>query len=173
MLFEELKIKGVYLISLAPHEDERGFFARSFCEKEFREAGLCSHFVQCNMSYNIKKGTLRGMHYQVYPNEEIKLVSCIRGAIFDVALDLRVNSPTRGQWLSVELTEKNHQMLYIPEGIAHGFQSLVDETMVYYQMSEFYHPEAARCVSYNDAKYNIIWPIAEKIISARDMMPYE
>lgn len=106
-------------------------------------------------------------------NEEIKLVSCIRGAIFDVALDLRVNSPTRGQWLSVELTEKNHQMLYIPEGIAHGFQSLVDETMVYYQMSEFYHPEAARCVSYNDAKYNIIWPIAEKIISARDMMPYE
>ena len=168
MLFEELSINGIYLITLDLHEDERGFFARQFCEQTFREAGLCSHFPQCNLSYNARRGTLRGMHYQCAPHEEIKVVSCVKGAIFDVALDLRKDSSSYGKWVSVELSEQNHKLLYIPKGVAHGFQSLADDTMVYYQMSECYYPESARTVFYADERYGISWPIEEKIISEKD-----
>lgn len=168
MLFEELAVKGVYLITLDLHEDERGFFSRQFCEKTFQEAGLCSYFPQCNLSYNVRRGTLRGMHYQCWPHEETKVVSCMKGAIFDVALDLRHGSSSYGNWVSVELSEYNHQMLYIPNGVAHGFQSLEDDTMVYYQMSECYYPELAHTVFYDDERYRISWPIEDKIVSEKD-----
>lgn len=125
MIFKETRLKGVYIIEIEPLEDKRGFFARSFCRKEFETKGLNLHIVQCNVSYNKKNGTLRGMHYQAAPHEEAKLVSCIRGAIYDVIIDLRSDSPTYCQWFAVELTSDNCRMLYIPEGFAHGFQTLM------------------------------------------------
>ncbi|MCD5411645.1 dTDP-4-dehydrorhamnose 3,5-epimerase family protein [Thermodesulfovibrionales bacterium] len=195
MIFKETKLKGAYIIELEPVEDERGFFARSFCQRELKERGLNSHIAQCNISYNKKKGTLRGMHYQVAPYEEVKVVSCIRGAIYDVIIDLRQDSPTYCQWLAVELTaycsqltahlsETAHsspltahsspltapyKMLYIPEGFAHGFQTLEYDTVVFYQMSEFYHPECARGVRWDDPAFGIEWPeVGKRIISEKD-----
>ena len=168
MIFKELSISGVYLISLEKYEDERGFFARSFCQKEFLEHGLCTEFVQCNLSYNKKKGTLRGMHYQIPPYEEVKVVSCIQGAIYDVALDIRKNSETYGTWVAAELSAKNHQMLYIPAGLAHGFQSLQDDSVVYYQMGAFYQSRASAGLRYDDDRFKIHWPIVNKIISEKD-----
>lgn len=168
MIFKETKLKGAYIIELEPLEDERGFFARSFCQKEFEEHGLKFCIVQCNISYNKKKGTLRGMHYQVAPYEEAKLVSCIGGAVYDLIIDLRTNSPTYRQWFAVELTAENYKILYVPEGFAHGFQALEDNTTVFYQMSEFYHPECARGVRWDDAAFNIRWPIRKPIKSERD-----
>ena len=168
MIFKELSIAGVYLISLEKHEDERGFFARTFCKKEFAEHNLVTDFVQCNLSYNRVKGTLRGMHFQRPPHEEVKIVSCLRGAIYDVVLDIRESSPTYGKWLAEELTEENHNMLYIPAGLAHGFQTLSDESLVYYQMSEFYAPNSASGVRYNDERFKIKWAGDVTIISEKD-----
>ena len=168
MIFKETKLKGAYIIELEPLEDERGFFARSFCQKEFEEHGLNFRIVQCNLSYNRKKGTLRGMHYQVAPYEEAKLVSCIRGAMYDVIVDLRASSPTYCQWFAVELTAENYKMLYIPVGFAHGFQTLADNTTVFYQMSGFYHPECAGDVRWDDPAFGIEWPIKHLVISSKD-----
>jgi len=169
MIFKETKLKGAYLIELERLEDERGFFARSFCQKEFEEHGLNPRIVQCNISFNKKKGTLRGMHYQVAPYEEAKLVSCINGAIYDVIIDLRPDSPTFKQWFTIELSTDNYKMLYIPEGFAHGFQTLEDNTVVFYQMSQFYHPEYARGVRWDDPAFGIKWALPNQIISKKDM----
>lgn len=149
-------------------KDGRGFFARTFCKKEFEKHGLNPRIVQCNISFNKKKGTLRGIHYQVFPHQEAKLVSCIRGAIYDITIDLRPDSPTFKQWLAVELTANNHRTLYVPEGVAHGFQTLVDNTEVLYQMFEFYYPECARGVRWNDPTIGIQWPFENCIISPKD-----
>jgi len=168
MIFTETKLKGAYIIELELLEDERGFFARSFCQKEFEEHGLNPRIVQCNISYNKKKGTLRGMHYQAAPNEEAKLVSCIRGAIYDVIIDLRPDSTTHCQWFAVELSAENYKMLYVPEGFAHGFQTLEDNTVVFYQMFEFYHPECARGVRWDDPAFRIRWPLSNRVMSKKD-----
>ena len=168
MKFKETKLKGAYIISLEPLTDERGFFARSFCQEEFEKHGLNLRIVQCDISYNKKRGTLRGMHYQAAPYVEAKLVSCVRGLMYDVITDLRPASPTYRKWFAVELSAENYEMLYIPEGFAHGFQTLEDDTVVYYQMSEFYHPECARGVRWDDPAFGIKWPIEPKIISDKD-----
>ena len=148
--------------------DERGFFARTWDRHEFEERGLDPRLAQCNTSFNKRTGTLRGMHYQAAPHEEAKLVRCTMGAVYDVILDLRPASPTFRQWTSVELTAENRLMLYVPEGLAHGFQTLDDDTEVFYQMSEFYAPESARGVRWDDPAFGISWPIPDKIISAKD-----
>lgn len=158
MIFRETRLKGAYIIELEPLEDERGFFARSFCRQEFEKYALKTCIVQCNVSFNKKKGTLRGMHYQVPPHEEAKLVKCTRGAIYDVIIDLRRQSPTFKQWAAAELSADNRKMLYVPEGFAHGFQTLADDTEVFYQMSEFYHPESAKGVRWDDPVFGIAWP---------------
>ena len=169
MKFTETKLKGAYLIEIEKQEDNRGFFARSWCKKEFEAHGLNPNLVQCNVSYNKKKGTLRGMHYQIKPHEEAKVVSCIKGAIYDVVIDLRKDSPTYCKWVAEELTADNYKMLYVPEGFAHGFQSLEDDTIVYYQMSEFFHPECARGIRWDDSCVNIKWPpLVQKVLSDKD-----
>ena len=168
MVFKETILKGAYIIELEPTEDERGFFARSFCKKEFEERGLNCNLVQCNISYSKKKGTLRGMHYQAVPCQETKIVSCIRGTIYDVAVDLRLSSPTYCQWFAVELSADNHKMLYIPESFAHGFQTLEDNTEVFYEMAQFYNPESARGLRWDDPVFKIEWPLSVKIISDKD-----
>jgi len=168
MIFKETKLKGAYVIDLERIEDERGFFARSWCQKEFEKHGLNPLIVHCNISYNIKKGTLRGMHYQAAPYAEAKIVSCISGAIYDVIIDLRRDSPTYCQWFAVELSSDNYRMLYIPVGLAHGFQTLKEYTAVYYQMSEFYNPDSSRGVRWDDPSFGVEWPIKKAIISLKD-----
>ncbi len=168
MIFSETKLKGAFVIEPERLEDERGFFARTWCQREFALYKLSSKLVQCNISFNKKKGTLRGMHYQVAPHEEAKLVRCTRGAIYDVIIDLRSDFPTFKQWVAVELTADNRQMLYIPEGFAHGFQTLEDNTEVFYQMSEFYYPECSKGVRWNDPVFSIQWLEAQRIVSLRD-----
>jgi dTDP-4-dehydrorhamnose 3,5-epimerase len=168
VIFKETKLKGAFIIEPERVEDERGFFARTFCRNEFEAHGLNPHLVQCSVSFNMKKGTLRGMHYQASPHEETKLVRCTSGAIYDVMLDLRPTSPTFKQWVSVELTGENRRMVYIPEGVAHGFQTLEPDTEVFYQMGEFYHSESSRGVRWNDSSFVIQWPIAQPIVSVRD-----
>ncbi len=168
MKFTETKIKGAYVIEVDRIEDERGFFARSWCQKEFAERGLTSNLVQCNISFNRNRGTLRGMHYQAKPYEEAKLVRCTSGAIYDVIIDICPESPTFKQWVAVYLTSENHKILYIPEGLAHGFQTLVDNTEVFYQMSEFYHPDSAKGIRWNDTAFAIQWMSTNLIISDRD-----
>ncbi len=168
MKFTETKLNGAYLIDISPVNDERGYFARSFCAQEYNKYGLNSRIVQCNISHNHKKGTLRGMHYQINPSEEAKTVLCSKGAIFDVIIDLRISSSTYMKWISVELSEKKYNMLYIPEGFAHGFQTLCDDTVVFYQMSEFYNPQLARGIRYDDPAFNISWPLAVSVISGKD-----
>ncbi|MEN4006854.1 MAG: dTDP-4-dehydrorhamnose 3,5-epimerase [Methanobacteriaceae archaeon] len=168
MKFVETKLKNAYIIELERLEDERGFFARSFCQQEFEEHGLNFLIAQCNISFNKKRGTLRGMHYQVAPYEEAKLVSCIKGEIYDVIIDLRPDSPTYCQWVAVELSSEDYKILYVPEGFVHGFQTLEDNTTVYYQMSEFYHPESARGMRWDDKAFSIEWPIPNPIMSEKD-----
>jgi dTDP-4-dehydrorhamnose 3,5-epimerase len=169
MILTETKLKGSYLIEPKKIADERGFFARSFCQKEWQKYGLNLNLVQCNISYNKTKGTLRGMHYQIEPYPEAKSVRSTQGVIYDVIIDLRRNSSTFKQWIGVELTAKNHKMLYIPEGFAHGFQTLEDDTEVFYQMSEFYHPECAKGIRWNDPNFEIKWLLTENlIISEKD-----
>jgi dTDP-4-dehydrorhamnose 3,5-epimerase len=168
MIFERTNIAGVFFISMELHSDERGFFARSWCTKEFEEHGLRPNVVQCSISRNHKRGTLRGMHFQAEPFQEAKLVRCTSGSLYDVALDLRPDSLTYLQWTAAELTAENHRALYIPGGCAHGFLTLEDNTEALYQMSEFYHPETARGVRWNDAAFGIAWPRSVEVISDRD-----
>lgn len=168
MRFTETALKGAFIIEPDRIEDERGFFARTFCRQEFEKHGLNPNLVQCSVSFNTKKGTVRGMHYQTKPHEEARLVRCTRGAMYDVILDLRGDSPTFKQWISVELTAENRTMVYIPEGFAHGFQTLEDNTEVFYQMSEFYHPECARGARWDDPVFGIVWPIDKKTVSRKD-----
>lgn len=169
MKFTETKLKGAYIIEIEPIKDERGFFARSFCKNEFEKLGLNPEILQCNVSYNKKAGTLRGMHFQREPYGETKIVSCTKGAIYDVIIDLRENSETFCKWEAVELTESNGKMLYIPEGFAHGFQTFVDDTIVYYQMGHYYNPEHADGVRWDDPKFAIKWSAFEnRIISEKD-----
>jgi dTDP-4-dehydrorhamnose 3,5-epimerase len=168
MKFIATKLKGAYIIEPERLEDDRGFFARSFCRKEFEKVGLNFHIVQCNLSYNKKRGTLRGMHFQAAPHEEAKLVSCTKGAIYDVIIDLKPGSPTYCKWFAVELSADNYKMLYMPAGFAHGFQALEDNTIVFYQMSEFYHPDYMRGVKWDDPVFNIRWPLSPTNISKKD-----
>jgi dTDP-4-dehydrorhamnose 3,5-epimerase len=161
-------LAGVVEVHLDPIIDERGFFARSWCAKEFELNGLNPRLVQCNVSFNTYKGTLRGIHYQNEPHQEAKLVRCTQGAIYDVAVDLRPQSSTFRRWVAATLTAENRHMLYIPEGCAHGFLTLATNTEVSYQMSEFYHPESARGVRFDDAAFKIEWPEKIEVISERD-----
>jgi dTDP-4-dehydrorhamnose 3,5-epimerase len=166
--FRETNLKGSFVIELARLEDERGFFARSWCHLEFQKHGLNTDLVQCNISYNRQKRTLRGMHFQRSPHAESKLVRCTRGGIFDVIVDLRNDSPTYLQWFSTELSADNHRMLYIPEHFAHGFQTLTDDTEVFYQMGNYFTPSAAAGFRWNDPLVGITWPLSDPILSDRD-----
>ena len=169
MIFTETKLKGAYIIQLERIEDERGFFSRAWCKKEFEQRGLISRLVQCNFYFNRKRGVLRGMHYQIAPNEETKLVRCTKGSIYDAIIDLRPNSSTYKQWIGVELNAENRYMLFVPEGFAHGYQTLVNDTEVFCQVSEFYCPEAERGVRWNDPVFGIEWPITDNLkISEKD-----
>lgn len=168
MIFTETKLAGAYLIQPELKTDERGFFARVWCQQEFQAQELESNLVQCNISYNKIKGTLRGMHYQITPYQEVKLVRCTQGAIYDIIIDLRPDSPTFKQWLGIELTASNRYLLYIPKGFAHGFQTLTDDTEVFYQMSQFYQPEAARGIRWNDPSFDLSWLVPITIISEKD-----
>jgi dTDP-4-dehydrorhamnose 3,5-epimerase len=168
MKFSETKISGAYLIEIEPNTDERGFFARTFCSEEFSRHGLVSELNQCNVSYNPKQGTLRGLHYQQLPYGEVKVVRCTKGAIYDVIIDLRPDSPSFKQWVGLELTADNHRMFYIPIGCAHGLQTLVDDTEVFYQMSSGYQPTAARGVRWNDPAFGIEWLLPISMIHQRD-----
>jgi dTDP-4-dehydrorhamnose 3,5-epimerase len=168
MIFTEAKLMGAYIIEIEKREDERGFFARGWCQNEFEAYGLVPHVVQANISYNKKRGTLRGMHYQIAPYEETKLVRCTRGALYDVIIDLRPASPTYSQWFGVELTAENYKMLYVPEGFAHGFITLQDETEATYQVSQFYTPGSERGLRYDDPAFRIEWPAEVQVISEKD-----
>jgi dTDP-4-dehydrorhamnose 3,5-epimerase len=168
MIFHETKLPGAFEVQVEPHSDERGFFARSWCEREFAQLGLNTKLVQCNISVTSRQGTLRGIHFQAAPFAEAKLVRCTRGAIYDVILDLRPHSPTFRDWVAVVLTADKHNMTYVPEGCGHGFQTLQDDIEVFYQMSEFYNPEAAHGVRWNDPAFRIAWPEKVEIISERD-----
>jgi dTDP-4-dehydrorhamnose 3,5-epimerase len=168
MKFSETKLKGVFEIDLEPMSDERGFFARSWCRTEFETHGLNPNLAQCNISFNARKGTLRGMHYQEAPYGECKLVRCTRGALYDVAVDLRPESPTFRNWISTILSAGNRRALFIPEGCAHGFQTLEDDTEVFYQMSEFYKPGLGRGVRWDDPAFRIQWPLEVQVVSGRD-----
>lgn len=169
MKFNKTAILGAYIIELEKIGDERGFFARAWCQKEFREHDLVTQFVQCNLSFNKRDNTLRGMHYQSAPLEEVKLVRCTRGAIFDVIIDLRPESSTFLKWIGVELTSDNYNMLYIPEGFAHGYLTLTEEAEVFYQVSQFYSPGHERGVRWNDPVFKIDWPIdGDVVISEKD-----
>lgn len=169
MIFHELDIPGAFLIEPERKEDHRGFFARTYCRRELEDRGLDPTVVQCNISVNNEKGTVRGMHWQGEPYPEIKLVRCNNGAIYDVILDLRPDSPAYKRHYSVELTDENRLLLYIPAGCAHGFQTLVDGAEVFYQMSEFYYPEAGCGVRWNDPAFSITWPLEISVISERDL----
>ncbi len=168
MKFVPTPLTGAFVVELEPIEDERGFFARSFCQNEFRARGLDPVVAQCNVSLNRNRGTLRGLHYQAPPHEEAKLVRCIRGAIWDVIVDLREGLPTRWKSFSTELTADNRRALYVPRGFAHGFQTLADDSEVLYQISEFYHPESSRGLRWDDPALGIRWPLPEPVVSARD-----
>jgi len=168
MIFRETKIAGVFEIQIEPKTDERGFFARTWCREEFEAHGLNERLAQCSISFNPRKGTLRGMHYQVAPYEETKLVRCTRGAIYDVVVDLRPQSSTFRNWIAVVLTSENCSMVYVPKGCAHGFLTLEDATEVFYQISETYNLESARGVRWNDPAFGIAWPEKITLISARD-----
>jgi dTDP-4-dehydrorhamnose 3,5-epimerase len=168
MKFNKTPLNGAYWIDLNFMLDERGFFARSWCQREFAAQGLDTRLSQCNVSYNRKKGTLRGMHYQIPPYAESKLVRCTSGSIFDVIIDVRPDSPTFLKWYGMELSRQNHRMLFIPMGFAHGFLTLEDDTEVFYQMSEFYTPESARGFRWNDELFNVSWPDSAELISEKD-----
>lgn len=168
MKFIPTLLAGACLIGLEPAIDERGFFARSWCREEFLAHGLNAGVAQCSISFNQRKGTLRGMHYQDHPHTEAKLVRCSSGAIYDVIIDIRPASPTYKKWFAAELSANNRKMLYVPEGFAHGFQTLADESEVFYQISETYRPESARGLRWDDPQFGIAWPIAHPILSRRD-----
>jgi dTDP-4-dehydrorhamnose 3,5-epimerase len=169
MNFIPTKLEGAWIVLPQPHKDDRGLFARTYCAKEFLARGLADTFVQCNTSWNVCKGTIRGLHYQLPPSSEIKLVRCTAGALLDVIIDLRPDSPTYLQSYPVELTAGNRLALYIPEMFAHGFQTLQDGTEVFYQMSEFYQPKLGRGLRYDDPKLGINWPLPVTSISDQDL----
>lgn len=169
MKFTQTKLKGAYIIELEKLEDNRGFFARAWCEKEFKAQGLSENIVQANVAFNKQKGILRGMHRQIHPAEEVKLVRCTRGSVFDAIVDLRQQSETYKQWIGVELTAENHKALYVPEGFGHGYLTLEDNSEVFYQVSRFYSPEHERGVRWNDPAFGIEWPeMDEYLISDKD-----
>ncbi|MDP6087569.1 MAG: dTDP-4-dehydrorhamnose 3,5-epimerase [Nitrospinota bacterium] len=168
MIFIETPLSGLRVIEPERREDERGFFVRTFCQREFEEHNLTARFVQCNISFNRKRGTLRGLHRQIAPHAEAKLVRCNRGTICDVVVDLRPRSATFKQWHAEELTAESGRMLYVPEGFAHGFQTMEDDTEVFYQMSEFYAPDHERGVRWNDPAFGIRWPVENPLISPKD-----
>lgn len=168
MYFQETQLQGAFIVDLERREDTRGFFARSWCADEFAVCGLESRLVQCNISFNQRRGTLRGMHFQIAPHSETKIARCTMGAIYDVIIDLRPASPTYTQHFGIELNAQNRRMLYIPEGFAHGFQTLTDDTEVFYQMSEFFHPESAGGVRWNDPAFAIDWPLPDPIMADKD-----
>jgi dTDP-4-dehydrorhamnose 3,5-epimerase len=169
MIFRELPLQGAFVIEPELRRDERGFFTRTFCVEEFAQHGLETAVNQCSTSHNVSAGTLRGMHWQAAPHGEVKLVSCGQGAIFDVIVDVRPKSPSFGRWESVELSAENRRMLYVPEGFAHGMQTLMDRTDVLYQISAPFHPEASRGLHWDDPELAIPWPVApERILSERD-----
>jgi dTDP-4-dehydrorhamnose 3,5-epimerase len=168
MKLSSISLPGAYMIELELIVDERGFFARAWDAQEFSSQGLNPNLAQCSLSFNKRRGTLRGMHYQAEPHAEAKLVRCCSGAIYDVILDLRRPSPTYCKWFAVELSAANHKMIYVPEGFAHGFQTLTDGAEVFYQISESYRPECARGVRWDDPLFGIEWPIRDPILSERD-----
>lgn len=169
MIFEETKIPGAFLIRPERREDERGFFARTFCLREFAERGIDSRVVQRSVSVNLRRGTLRGMHYQAPPHRENKLVSCSRGSIYDVIVDLRRDSPSYRQWLAVTLTADSFDALFVPAGCAHGFITLEDDSVVRYDISEFHAPDAERGARFDDPAFGIEWPLSPAVISPRDL----
>ena len=168
MKFEELPLKDSYIINLEERSDDRGFFSRFFCKKEFEEYNLDTNIVQANNSLSKYKGTIRGIHFQLKPKAETKIVRCIRGSLWDVILDLRKNSPTFGKWHGETLTAENRKMMYVPKGFGHAYISLEDNVEILYLVSEFYAPEYERIVRWNDLKFNIQWPIEPVIISDKD-----
>lgn len=168
MKFTETKLEGAYIIEIEKLTDDRGFFARSWCQKEFEAHGLTSRVVQTNVSFNRKKGTLRGLHYQLKPNEESKLIRCTRGAIYDVIIDLRPKSPTYKQWIGVKLSDENYTMFFVPENFAHGFQTLKNNTEITYQVSQFFTTGSERGIRWNDPIFGIKWPLEIAVISAKD-----
>lgn len=168
MKFTETPLKGAYIVELEKRGDDRGFFARFFCEREFQQHGLCSRFVQINTSFSRVKGTLRGMHYQLAPKAEDKIFRCLRGAIFDAIIDLRPDSPTFLKHFTIELTAENRTMLYVPKGFAHGFITLEPDTEILYPVTEFYAPDCERVIRYNDPKFGIHWPVEPAVISDKD-----
>ena len=168
MMFRETKLPSTFEVELETKPDERGFFARTWCQKEFAIYGLDTDLVQCSLSFNLRKGTLRGMHYQVDPYAETKLVRCTRGAIFDVILDLRPQSPTFKEWVAIVLTAENRKAAYVPQGCAHGYLTLQDNAEVFYQMSVCQHAESARGVRFDDPAFQIVWPEKIEVISERD-----
>ena len=168
MKFTETKLKGAFIVEIEKLADNRGFFARSWCQKEFEDIGLTPRVVQANVSYNRKKGTLRGMHYQIAPYQETKLIRCTLGAIYDVIIDLRLGSPTYKRWTGVELTADNYTMFYVPEDFAHGFQTLTDETEITYQVSQFYTPGSEKGIRFDDPSFDIQWPLEVTMISDKD-----
>ncbi len=161
MIFQETRLEGAFIIEPEPIEDPRGFFARAWCQREFQAHGLKTHLAQANIAFSRKRGTLRGLHYQAPPAAEAKLIRCVRGAIFDAIIDLRPDSPSYEEWLGVELTAENYRMLYVPEGFAHGYQSLLDDTEAFYMVSQFYTPGAERGIRWDDPAFGIEWPIRE------------
>jgi dTDP-4-dehydrorhamnose 3,5-epimerase len=168
MIFSELLIEGAFLIKLQRIEDERGFFSRVFCDKEFSQLGLEATFAQCSLSYNKKRGTLRGMHFQVDPHAETKIVHCLKGAIYDVILDLRPHSKTYKKWVAIQLDSALRHMLYIPKGVAHGFQTLEEDTEIFYQISAPYVPGFSKGVRWDDPVFGIQWPLPVEVISKKD-----
>ena len=169
MIFVETEFKGAFVVELEPRSDERGFFARTWCQREYQEHGLATNIVQSNLSFSRKAGTLRGMHYQVAPYEETKLIRCTKGAIYDVIIDLRPISSTYMQWSAFELTEENYRMLYVPKGFANGFQTLIDDVELFYHVSQFYSPESERGVRWNDPHFGVKWPdVPVRTMSEKD-----
>jgi dTDP-4-dehydrorhamnose 3,5-epimerase len=169
LLFKQLDLPGAYLVEIEPRADERGFFARTFCEDEFAATGLVTRFLQSSVSYNARRGTVRGMHFQAAPHQEIKLVRCVSGAVYDVIVDVRPGSPTYLRSIGVELSAKNRSALYIPGGFAHGFQTLLDDSELLYMIDVNYVAEAARGVRWNDPLFRLEWPDPIKVISSRDL----
>ena len=168
MIFQETKLKGAFIVDVNRHEDNRGSFSRTYCQREFKEHGIEPEVVQANMSTNKIKGTLRGLHYQKDPHQETKFIRCIKGALYDVIVDLRPHSPTYKGWVGVELTEQNQRALFVPKDFAHGFVTLVDDTTAFYMVSQFYYPGAEMGIRWNDTSFKIKWPVEPLCITEKD-----
>lgn len=168
MIFRQTKLKGAYIIEPEPFQDERGLFARTFCRREFEKIGHAKEFVQFNHSHTVQKGTIRGLHYQLPPHSEIKLIRCVRGGVYDMIVDLRPHSPTFLEYIGIELTDKNMRTIYVPEGFAHGFQTLEKDTDLIYHHTAYYAPEAESGLRFDDPKIGIEWPLPPSVLSEKD-----